>query len=91
MRRLPSFDPIKSENPNNRLPLLRDSTLVRATQLAILNLRYHAQEHKYSVKQIVENIGGIEKRFCVLVTRGLLGKHLPMTRNQHEELEVSNE
>ena len=39
----PGFDPTKGENPHERPPILRDPTLVRAAQLAILRLRNHSE------------------------------------------------
>lgn len=81
----PGFDPTEGENPHDRLPLLRDPTLVRAAQLAILQLRDHAQEYDSSTQHIVETFGGIEKRFRDLLKRRLLKKCLPTSRIHHEE------
>ncbi|CAB4036678.1 Hypothetical predicted protein [Paramuricea clavata] len=40
-----NFNPTEGETPHDRLPLVRDPTLVRAAQLAILNLRDHARKN----------------------------------------------
>jgi hypothetical protein len=68
----PGFDCTEGENPHDRLPLLRDPTLVRAAQLAISQLRDHAQGYDSSTQHIVETFGGIEKRFRDLLKRRLL-------------------
>ena len=83
----PDFDPTTGENPHDRLPLIRDPTLVRAAQLAILQLRVNTQEVESSiqVRHIVQTFGGIEKRFRDLLKRRLLEKCLPMSRDEHEE------
>ena len=56
----PDFDPTKGKNPHKRLPTLRDPTLVRAAQLAILRLRNHFQGN-HSIQLLVETFGGIER------------------------------
>ncbi len=53
----PGFDPTKGKNPHERLPILCDLTLVRAAQLAILQLQNHSQ----SIQLIIETFGGIER------------------------------
>ena len=67
----PNFDPTDGDKPYDRLPLVRDPTLVRAAQLAILKLRdlekqtvpYDLQATESSLQRIVEVFGGIESRF----------------------------
>ena len=84
-----NFDPAEGETPYDRLPLVRDPTLVRAAQIAILKLRDHdsnAPENIQSrVQQIVEAFGGIEKRFQSLLKSRLLHKCHLGVQNQHEE------
>jgi hypothetical protein len=77
----PGFDPTKGENPHERLPILRDPTLVRAAQLAILRLRNHSQ----SIQLIVETFGGIERRFHELLMKRLVKRSQLPAKNQHEE------
>ena len=77
----PGFDPTKGENPHERLPILRDPTLVRAAQLAILRLRNHSE----SIQLIVETFGGIERRFRELLIKRLVKKSQLSAKNQHEE------
>ena len=80
----PDFDPTKGENPHERLPILRDPTLVRAAQLAILRLRNHFQGNQ-SIQLLVETFGGIERRFRELLMKRLVKKSQLKVNNQHEE------
>ena len=80
----PDFDPTKGENPHERLPILRDPTLVRAAQLAILRLRNHFQSNE-SIQLLVETFGGIERRFRELLMKRLVKKSQLSANNQHEE------
>ena len=58
------FYPAESESAHDRLPLVRDPTLVHAAQLDILKLQNHATENIQSrVQQIVHAFGSIEKDF----------------------------
>ena len=61
--------------------ILRDPTLVRAAQLAILRLRNHSE----SIQLIVETFGGIERRFRELLIKRLVKKSQLSAKNQHEE------
>ena len=85
-----NFDPTEGETPHDRLPLVRDPTLVRAAQLAILKLRDHASYETENimqprVQQIVEAFGGIEKRFQNLLKSRLIQKCHSAVQHQHEE------
>ena len=80
----PDFDPTKGENPYESLPILRDPTLVRAAQLAILRLRNHFQGN-HSIQLLVETLGGIERRFRELLMKTLVNKSQLKANNQHEE------
>ena len=85
-----NFNPAEGETPHDRLPLVRDPTLVRAAQLAILNLRDHARknsalESRDRIQQTVEVFGGIEHRFREILKIRLL-KHCQLAvQRQHEE------
>ena len=58
------FNPADSESAHDRLPLVRDPTLVHAAQLDILKLQNYATENIQSrVQQIVHAFGSIEKDF----------------------------
>ena len=57
------FHPDKGEKPHDRLPILQRPAIVRATQLAILQLRDPSMSNPSYVQAIVEAYGGIEKRF----------------------------
>ena len=92
----PSFDPTDGDKPYDRLPLVRDPTLVRAAQLAILRLRNVEKENasvdahsnwKESsyLQHIVEMFGGIESRFCDRLKYRLLKSCQKTSQNQHEE------
>ena len=90
----PSFDPTNGDKPYDRLPLVRDPTLVRAAQLAILRLRNvekenasvddHSTESNY-LQRIVEMFGGIESRFRDRLKYRLLESCQKTSQNQHEE------
>ena len=85
----PNFDPTEVQTPHGRLPLVRDPTLVRAAQIAILKLRDHAsnvtENTQSRVQRIVEAFGGREKRFQSLLKSRLLQKCHSGVQNQHEE------
>lgn len=86
----PSFDPTDGDKPHDRLPLVRDPTLVRAAQLAILKLRDIEQENasidpETKLQHIVQVFGGIENRFRNLLKYRLLKKCQKTYQNQHEE------
>ena len=77
-----NFNPTEGETPHDRLPLVRDPTLVRAAQLAILNFRNHARKNasldpRDTIQQIVE---GIEHRF-----REILKNCQSAVQHQHQE------
>ena len=82
-----NFDPAKGEKPHDRLPILRDPTLVRATQQAILQLHDPLMTNPSSsdVQAIVEAYGGIEKRFRELLKRRMLHSCRSLIATQHEE------
>lgn len=85
-----NFNPTEGETPHDRLPIVRDPTLVRAAQLAILNLRDHAikdasLDPRERIQQIVEAFGGIEQRFREILKIRLLKNCQSAVQRQHEE------
>jgi hypothetical protein len=89
-----NFNPTEGETPHDRLPLVPDPTLVRAAQLAILNLRDHARKNasldpRDRIQQIVEVFGGIEHRFRETLKIRLLKNCQSAVQHQHEEQNVS--
>ena len=86
--RYPNFDPTVNENPYERLPIVRDPTLVRATQLAILHLRQHVDNaggSNVDVVSLVCTFGGIQQRFRVLLKHRLLKRCRKSRSEQPEE------
>ena len=87
----PHFDPTDGDKPYDRLPLVRDPTLVRAAQLAILKLRnvenisVDPQSTESSLQRIVEVFGGIEHRFRDQLKYRLLKSCQKTCQDQHEE------
>ena len=90
----PNFDPTDSDIPYDRLPLVRDPTLVRAAQLAILKLRDIDNDinenaildtQESSLQDIVEVFGGIKNRFHDRSKYRLLKTCQKSRQNQHEE------
>lgn len=58
----PEFNPLSTEDSHERLPLLKDPTLVRATQLAILEIAEDPRS-RHDVQFVVKMYMGIEKAF----------------------------
>ena len=75
----PQFIPFSHEDPHERLPIVKDPTLVRATQLAILEVAKDPRSH-HEVEFVVKMYMGIEKAF-----RRLLRARLKNSTPQHEQ------
>lgn len=76
----PEFVPFADEHPHERMPILKDPVLVRAAQLAILNIEEKSRDE--DLELVVKRYQGIERSF-----RRLLKDRLRPTRStpSHEQ------
>lgn len=70
----PKFIPFQREKPHERYPILKDPVLVRATQLAVLEIK-NDPKSKENVEFVVQMFSSIQSIFRKLLQERISSSH----------------